>query len=57
MATQDKPRQGGAEQQAPDVEQEQPEKKADNADKAKEGMPGYGQPPEEIRKPLPDQDW
>ncbi len=53
---QDKPREGGAEQQAPDVEQQQ-EQKADNADQAKEGMPGYGQPPEETRKPLPDQDW
>jgi hypothetical protein len=42
---------------APDVEQEAPEKKAGNADQAKEGMPGYGQPPEEVRKPLPEQDW
>ncbi len=54
---QDQPREGGAKQQAPDMEQEQREKKADNADRAKEGMPGYGQPPEEIRKPLPEQDW
>jgi hypothetical protein len=45
-------------------EQEQPreadagqEKKGDNADQAKEGMPGYGQPPDEVRKPLPEQDW
>lgn len=41
------PREAGAER----------EKKADNADQAKEGMPGYGQPPEETRKPLPEQDW
>ncbi|SEU31880.1 hypothetical protein [Stigmatella erecta] len=34
-----------------------PQKKADNADQAKEGMPGYGQPPEEVRKPLPNQKW
>jgi hypothetical protein len=54
---QDQPREGGAEQQAPDVGQEQREKKADNADGAKEGMPGYGQPPDEVRKPLPEQDW
>jgi hypothetical protein len=44
---QERPREAGAEQEKP----------AKNADKAKEGMPGYGQPPEEIRKPLPDQDW
>ncbi len=37
--------------------QETPEKKADNADQSREGMPGYGQPPEEVRKPLPDQKW
>ena len=43
------PRQAGTEQM--------PEKKGDNADRAKEGMPGYGQPPEEVRKPLPDQKW
>lgn len=42
---------------APEGEQGAPNKKADNADQAKEGMPGYGQPPEEVRKPLPDQDW
>lgn len=53
---QDQPSEGGAEQKIPDMQQ-QPEKKADNADKAKEGMPGYGQPPEESRKPLPEQDW
>jgi hypothetical protein len=34
-----------------------PQKHADNADQAKEGMPGYGQPPKEVRKPLPDQKW
>jgi hypothetical protein len=51
---QDKPEAG---QKAPDMEQEAPEKKAGNADEAKEGMPGYGQPPEESRKPLPEQDW
>jgi hypothetical protein len=54
---QDQPRQGGAEHKNLDVEQEHPQKKSDNADKAKEGMPGYGQPPEESRKPLPEQDW
>ncbi|ADO76121.1 uncharacterized protein STAUR_8367 [Stigmatella aurantiaca DW4/3-1] len=46
---QKQPRQAGG--------QEAPQKKADNADQAKDGMPGYGQPPEEVRKPLPDQDW
>lgn len=46
---QEKTREAGPEQT--------PEKKADNADQAKEGMPGYGQPPEEVRKPLPDQKW
>jgi len=40
-----------------DMDREMPERKADNADQAKEGMPGYGQPPEEVRKPLPDQKW
>jgi hypothetical protein len=30
---------------------------APNADESREGMPGYGQPPEEVRKPLPDQKW
>jgi hypothetical protein len=54
---QDKPGKADAGQKAPEVEQEAPEKKAGNADEAKEGMPGYGQPPEEIRKPLPEQDW
>ena len=54
---QDEPGKSNADQTAPDVEQGTPEKKADNADAAKEGMPGYGQPPEETRKPLPDQDW
>jgi hypothetical protein len=44
---QERPREAGAER----------EKKAGNADKAQEGMPGYGQPPEEVRKPLPEQDW
>jgi len=54
---QDKPQKSDAGQNAPDVEQGAPEKKADNADAAKEGMPGYGQPPDEVRKPLPEQDW
>ncbi|HEX8704794.1 MAG TPA: hypothetical protein VF815_38535 [Myxococcaceae bacterium] len=44
---QEKPREAGAEREKP----------AQNADQAKEGMPGYGQPPEETRKPLPEQDW
>jgi len=44
---QEQPREAGAER----------EKRAPNADQAKEGMPGYGQPPEETRKPLPEQDW
>lgn len=44
---QERPREAGAEREKP----------ADNADKAKEGMPGYGQPPDETRKPLPKQDW
>jgi hypothetical protein len=44
---QERPREAGAER----------EKKAGNADKAQEGMPGYGQPPEEVRRPLPEQDW
>lgn len=52
-------------QQTP--EQEQPREaredverhnKPPGADEAKEGMPGYGQPPEEVReKPLPEQKW
>lgn len=44
---QEQPREAGAER----------EKQGHNADQAKEGMPGYGQPPEEVRKPLPDQGW
>lgn len=44
---QEKPREAGAEREKP----------ADNADQAKEGVPGYGQPPEESRKPLPEQGW
>jgi hypothetical protein len=44
---QERPREAGAER----------EKTADNADRAKEGMPGYGQPPDEARQPLPEQDW
>ncbi|WP_224245220.1 hypothetical protein [Hyalangium gracile] len=47
---QEKPREAGA-------GQEPAEKKSDNADQAKEGMPGYGQPPDESRKKLPEQDW
>ena len=54
---QDKPQKSDTGQNAPDTEQGTPEKKADNADQAKEGMPGYGQPPDEVRKPLPEQDW
>ncbi len=46
---QEQPRKAGTEQR--------PERRADNVDQAKEGMPGYGQPPEEVRKPLPDQKW
>ena len=40
-------REAGAEERQP----------APNADQSREGMPGYGQPPEEVRKPLPDQKW
>lgn len=57
MATHSKERKVQDAPQKSNQGQEAPEKKADNADQAKEGMPGYGQPPEEVRKPLPDQDW
>jgi hypothetical protein len=30
---------------------------APNADQSREGMPGYGQPPDDVRKPLPEQKW
>jgi hypothetical protein len=34
------------------------ERKPPKVDEAKEGLPGYGQPPEEVReKQLPDQKW
>jgi hypothetical protein len=55
MAT--KPKENKQEQERPREASPEREKPADNADQAKEGMPGYGQAPEETRKPLPDQDW
>ena len=34
------------------------ERKSSNPHEAHEGMPGYGQPPDNVReKPLPDQKW
>jgi hypothetical protein len=56
MAADPKERKQQEQPRKADTEQ-MPEKKADNADQAKEGMPGYGQPPDEARKPLPDQKW
>lgn len=46
------------EQEKPREAREDFERKPPGPDEAKEGIPGYGQPPEEVReKQLPDQKW
>lgn len=57
MATepkQPKPEQDAPERKTPEAEPQRPSKASD----AKEGMPGYGQPDEQVReKSLPEQKW
>ncbi|WP_167509484.1 hypothetical protein [Corallococcus llansteffanensis] len=57
MATERKQQQ--AEQDKPAREASEGEaRRPPKADEAKEGMPGYGQPDEEVREErLPDQQW
>ena len=47
-----------SQQQKPREAQQERESKPSNPAESREGMPGYGQPPEDVReRQLPDQKW